>query len=93
MNLLRSFYLGVIALLRKEQRSFGLDAELAADSAAQEKMRRGMSSEDALRAARTNRSASDSASASRWHSSADVTCAVNDTPFAFGVLSRSPPPL
>ncbi len=54
MNLLRSFYLGVVALLRKEQRNSEMDAELAAylEAAAQENMRRGMTEEEALRAAR-----------------------------------------
>ena len=55
MNLLRHFVQGIRALFRKEQLRQELDEELRsfAEAAAEQKMRGGLSHEDALRTART----------------------------------------
>lgn len=94
MNLLRSLYLGILALLRKDKRSAELDEELAAylEAAAQEKMRRGMTLEEARRAARVEMGSIESVKqevrASGWEFEADSF--LHDIRYGIRQLRRSP---
>src|SRR5271163_4822652 len=94
MAILRSFAEGVKALFRKEQRSRGMDEELrgSLDASVAEKMRGGMSSQEAERAARVEMGSREMVKhkvrSAGWESTAESVW--QDVRYSLRMLAKSP---
>ena len=94
MPLLRNFITGIRTLFHKEQRSHDMDEELLAfqEASIQEKLRRGMSDQQARRAARVEMGSTEAVkhkiSASGWEST--VESIWQDIRFSLRMMAKSP---